>query len=593
MYDFGLIGNCQISALVGNDGTVPWLCLPRPDSPPVFGSLLDPDGGFLRAAPTEYASSRQRYLKNTNILLTEFTCTDGSQISLTDFCPRFEQHGRMYRPASFFRMIRPEQGAAKISVSCRPVLGWKKTPATPIRANSHVRYEFPEGMLRIATNMPLTYLLEEESFLLQEPIFIAVLWDSPLEADLKQVTLDFLERTERYWQRWVKHCSIPSLFQEDVIRSALTLKLHCYEDTGAIIAATTTSLPEKIGGERNWDYRFCWLRDAFFTLNAFYHLGHFEEMEGFLRFILNIVNYQDDLSPVYSLDQKAPTPEHLHTNWQGHRGSRPVRSNNAAADQVQNDIYGELILTLSPIYLDERFHHLRSPHLDKTMQWLVSRCCDFIGKPDAGIWEIRGSQLEHSFTNAMCWAGIDRTIKIIEGGKLLSTGSVFVNKLRSCLTLAASRITAASKNNVVSNSPDDATLDASLLLLPILRFPDKAICERTTAAIASGLTAGALDPCDDPFLLFRYRRNDDFGSPEDPFLICSFWLAQAYARLGDRQKGIKILQSLKACANPLGLYAEHFSSQTRTQLGNFPQAYSHVGLVNAAFAVSPSWMDVL
>lgn len=592
MYDFGLIGNCQISALVGSDGTVPWLCFPRPDSPPVFGSLLDPDGGFLRSAPMEYSSSRQNYLKNTNILTTDFECADGSQVSLTDFCPRFEQHGRMYRPASFFRIIRPEAGAAKIKVSCRPVLGWEKTPATPIRANSHVRYEYPEGMLRVATNMPLTYLLEEESFLLQEPIFIAVLWDSPLEADLKQVSLDFLERTERYWQRWVKHCSIPSLFQEDVIRSALTLKLHCYEDTGAIIAATTTSLPERIGGERNWDYRFCWLRDAFFTLNAFYHLSHFEEMEGFLRFILNIVNYEDDLSPLYSLDLKTPTQELQHANWAGYANSRPVRSNNAAADQVQNDVYGELILALSPIYLDERFHHLRSPHLDKTMRWLANRCCESIGKSDAGIWELRGVRLEHSFTNAMCWAGIDRTIRMAETQKLPSTDPSFLGKLHSSLALASSRIGAAARNGVVGNSPGDATLDASLLLLPILRFPDKEVCEKTTAAIASGLRAGATSP-DDEHLLFRYRRADDFGTPEDPFVICSFWLAQAYARLGHREKGIQILNSLKSCANHLGLYAEHYSPATRTQLGNFPQAYSHVGLVNAAFSVSPSWMEVL
>jgi len=385
MYDFGLIGNCQISALVAQDATVSWLCLPRLDSPPVFGSLLDPNGGSFKISPSHGASHRQSYAKNTNVLITEVDCDDGSQFSVTDFCPRFEQHGRLYRPASLFRIIRPQQGTPKINIACRPVLGWDKTPARPIRANSHLRYEYPNGMLRVATNMPLTYLLGEAQFILQDPIYIAVLWDSPLEADIKQVSLDFLERTMEYWQRWVKHCSVPYLFQEEVIRSALVLKLHCYEDTGAIIAATTTSLPERVGGERNWDYRFCWIRDAVFTLNAFYHLGQFEEMEGFLKFILNIVNFQDDLLPVYSLEQKAPLPEFEHGNWAGYEGSQPVRSNNAAALQVQNDVYGELILTLSHIYLDERFHHLRSPQLTHTLQWLASRCCDSIGKPDADL----------------------------------------------------------------------------------------------------------------------------------------------------------------------------------------------------------------
>lgn len=593
MYDFGLIGNCQISALIGRDGTVSWLCLPRPDSPPVFGSLLDPDGGFLSSAPDEYVRSRQHYLKNTNILVTEFECGDGARVSLTDFCPRFEQHGRMYRPPSFFRVIKPEQGSAKIKVACRPVAGWEKTPVLPVQANSHLRFELPEGTLRITTNMPLTYLLGEESFLLQESIYIAVLWDLPLEADLKQVTLDFQDRTEHYWHRWVKHCSIPSLFQEDVIRSALTLKLHCFEDTGAIIAATTTSLPERLGGERNWDYRFCWIRDAFFTLSALYHLSHFEEMEGFLRFILNIVNYDENLAPVYSLTQKKPTPEILHSNWKGFKNSRPVRSNNAAADQVQNDVYGELILALSPIYLDERFHHLRSMQLDKTIYWLARKCCDLIGKPDAGIWEFRGSSLEHSFTNTMCWAGIDRTIKMIDTGKLPPTTILSKASLQASLAFVSQRIRAAAKNGVVSNSPTDSSLDASLLMLPILRFPDRKICENTTAAIASGLSVVKSKESVEHFLLYRYLREDDFGKPEDPFLICSFWLAQAYARLGDHAKGIKILRSLKSCENHLGLYAEHFSPHLEAQLGNFPQAYSHVGLVNATFAVSPSWMEVL
>lgn len=593
MYQFGLIGNCQISALIGSDGSVPWLCLPRPDSAPVFGSLLDPNGGVLKSAPVEYRSSRQTYVKNTNILLTDFFGVDGNEVQVTDFCPRFEQHGRMYRPASYFRIITPLKGSTKIRVSCRPILGWEKVPAIPILGNSHLRFELPQGLLRIATNMPLTYMLDEESFLLLEPIFIAVLWDSPLEADLRQVTLDFLERTERYWQLWVKHCSIPSLFQDDVIRSALTLKLHCYEDTGAIIAATTTSLPEKPGGERNWDYRFCWLRDAFFTLKAFYHLSHFEEMEGFLRFLLNIVNYNDGLSPVYSLGQNIPTPEQLHLGWEGFDHSRPVRSNNAAATQIQNDVYGELILAFAPIYLDERFYHLRSPNLDKMLHWLALRCCEYIGKPDAGIWEIRGVQIEHTFTNVMCWAGIDRILKISQDRKLRAANSGFLNYLEQAAKQARIRIAAATLNGTARNGPLDPTLDASLLLLPILRFPDSEVSRRTTEAIASELAADRENSDGDKYLLFRYRRNDDFGVPEDPFLICSFWLAQAYACLGDREKGIRILRSLRHCANELGLYAEHFSPSQSLQLGNFPQAYSHVGQVNAAFALSPPWIDIL
>lgn len=591
MYNFGIIGNCQVSALVDQTGSVSWLCFPRPDSPPVFGSLLDSDGGELTTQVSRFKTSSQTYVRNTNILLTTLMDQEGGKAELVDFCPRFEQNGRMYRPSSLFRVIRPASGTPRMEIKSKPVSGWdKKDVKISRRDDFSVQYDLPRGCLRIYTNMPITYLLEGGSFLLQEEIYLAVLWDSTLDSDIRQTSLDYLSRTEAYWQRWVKHCSIPSCFQSEAIRSALVLKLHCYEDTGAIIAATTTSLPEQLGGQRNWDYRYCWLRDAFFTLSAFYHLSHFDEMEGFLRFLLNIVNFNDDLSPCYTVDRKLPIPEIIHHNWRGYSSSDPVRSNNAAANQVQNDVYGELVLALAPIYLDERFHHLRSDHLDKTISWLAQRCCDSIGKSDSGIWELRGVSQEHSFTNAMCWAGIDRVIRIIENKKLISHKSGFLGALKKSERRARERILAAVRDNVVTNGPADESLDASLLLLPVLRFPDDRLCEHTVHAVAAGLNAG--DDLKSHFL-YRYLRRDDFGNPQDPFVMCSFWLAHAYARLGKRKEGLLVLETSIGAANDLGLFSEHFSPKLNRQLGNFPQAYSHVGLINAAFAVSPSWQEIL
>jgi GH15 family glucan-1,4-alpha-glucosidase len=590
MYNFGLIGNCQVSALISTVGDIAWYCLPRPDAPPIFGALLDPEAGQLSVSLEELADNRQSYVRNTNILVTTLTASDGSELEITDFCPRFEQNGRMYRPAVLHRMIRPTKGSARVKVICSPILGWEKQFATPRRTNSHLKYTYPTGCLRIYTNMPMTYLLQGNSFLLQEDVFISIVWDSRLESDIRQATLDALDRTENYWRRWVKHLSIPTLFQEEVIRSALVLKLHCYEDTGAIIAATTTSLPEELMGQRNWDYRYCWLRDAFFTLSAFNHLSHFEEMEGFLRFLLDLVNYRDDLAPVYSIDRQLPIPEITHKNWRGYSDSLPVRSNNAAANQVQHDVYGELILALAPIYLDERFHHLRSSQLDKTIYWLAQRCCESIGKPDAGIWELRGIVQEHTFTNAMCWAGVNRVVGMIERGKLSSTADLPIDRLKNAEKFAIERINAAVVGEVVTNSPQDMTLDASLLLLPILRFPDQKLSAQTLKAIATQLQVR--DSKYDNFI-YRYRRDDDFGSPNDPFVICSFWLAQAYARMGESERGIEILDSVLCASNHLGLFSEHFSPKNQIQLGNFPQAYSHVGLINAAFSVSPSWQEVL
>lgn len=593
MYNLGLIGNCQVSALIDTEGTLQWLCLPRPDSPPVFGSLLDPEGGSFRLGPVQETVKSQEYVKNSAILRTTFSLDGENEAELIDFCPRFEQYGRTFRPASVIRILRPSKGMLRIKVSCKPVNGWEKLPAQALRGNSHMRFSLPLGELRLVTNMPLTYLQEEKEFLLQEPLYFALMWDLPLEDDLSKVCLTFLEKTENYWRTWVKHCSIPVLHQAEAIRSAITLKLHCYEDTGAILAATTTSLPEIHGEERNWDYRFCWLRDSFFTLSALYHLSHFEEIEGFLRFLINIIDFNHELGPVYTIDQSLPLPEKTMTQWRGFEGAAPVRVNNAAATQVQNDVYGELILTLSPIYFDERFHFLRKSHLHRIMTWLTERCIESIGRPDAGLWELRGMQFEHSFTNLMCWAGLDRMIQILEKGSMGPMDKQTLTRYQEHRQRAADRIYAAVRDGVVCNSPEDNSLDASLLLLPVLRFPDAALNRSTTEGIALGL---ALDKNSTPGsnLLFRYRRFDDFGTPESGFLICSFWLSQAYAAIGEIDKGRELLASLDQYANHLGLYAEHVAlTGNRVQLGNFPQSYSHVGLINAAFAVSPHWMQVL
>ncbi|MBC7661833.1 MAG: glycoside hydrolase family 15 protein [Chitinophagaceae bacterium] len=591
MYQLGLVGNCQVSGLINQHGGLTWLCMPRPDSAPVFGDLLDSEGGTFTVCPVDHATIHQRYRTNTAILESEWTLSDEQKFKITDFCPRFEQHGRMYRPAAFFRIVEPISGFTRIKVKFKPIKGWSKDHVRAQRGNSHLRFPMDGGVLRLVTNMPLTYLLSEQEFLLQEPLYFAVLWDMPLEDDLKQVATQFLDKTESYWRTWVKHASIPSLFQGEVIRSAITLKLHCYEDTGAVLAATTTSLPEHPGAPRNWDYRYCWLRDTFFTLSALFHLSHFEEMEGFLHFVMNIVDYQKDLAPVYTIDKQLPIPEQTMENWEGYQDSRPVRIRNAAATQVQNDVYGELVLTLAPIYRDERFHHLRNAHLEKMLLWLGDKCIQSIGQPDAGLWELRGLQQEHTFTNIMCWAGLDRIVKILALRPFPSAEPLALNRFKQHRERAAARIRAAVKDGIVRNGPEDDSFDASVLLLPILGYPDRELCLSTTIGIAAAL--GSEVPDSASSYLYRYKRQDDFGKPESAFLICSFWLAQAWAVCGCKDKGLRVLDQLKECANSLGLLPEHWDNVNKRHLGNFPQTYSHVGLINAAFAASPAWIDVL
>ncbi len=593
MYPYGLIGNCQISALVSKAGSIDWLCLPRPDSDPVFGYLLDPDGGHfsINAAGKGDASSRQYYIENTNILTTDISTSETDSFRITDFCPRFVQHGRMFRPMMVCRIVEPLTGSPNIKVTCKPVAGWSKEPVRPVRGNSHLRFEFSNDSLSLATNMPLTYLSEETAFPLKEKLYFVLSWSAAIEEDLQQMTERFLAQTEDYWRTWVKHCSIPSLFQKETIRSALVLKLHCYEDTGAILAALTTSLPEEVGAQRNWDYRYCWLRDAYFVLSAFHNLGHFEEMDGYLKFLLGIAQKHKEsherLAPVYSLSQDLPVPETIRSLWRGYNGQSPVRTNNQAAEHIQNDVYGELALTLAPIYLDDRFVHLRDKVHEDMLSNLARLCERSISTPDAGLWEVRNGWQEHSFTNLMSWAGLERTVRI-QNREYLKNLSLDTIKARD---RAFAAIQKATNSGSIRNGPNDTSFDAALALASVLRLPEEKLCRETIRDIQKNLALSAERPNSSFF--YRYVRNDDFGKPASAFVICSFWVAQGLARLGCREEAQRFLEDAAGAANHVGLFSEHFLPATRTQLGNFPQAYSHVGLINSAFAVSPPWSEVL
>lgn len=440
--------------------------------------------------------------------------------------------------------------------------------------------------------MSMTFLTECAPFQLSGTIYFGLTWGHAIEDDIVSVSRNFLEKTIHYWHTWVKHCTIPPYFQKETIRSALALKLHCYEDTGAILAALTTSLPEELNSERNWDYRHCWLRDAAFVLSAFHNLGHFEEMEGFLKYLLNIANskevLKEGLRPVYSLDMTLPLPEKEHSLWAGFGNSKPIRSNNQAAAHIQNDVYGEMILTLCPIFFDERFHHLRTKEIENLICSLVKSCELNISKADAGLWEFRHGWQEHSFSNLMCWAGIDRTINVYNNGflKNIDIDSLYISREK-----CQQAIESAVFDGSLRNGPKDDNFDASLLFLPLLRYPNSELCKATVMAIYDNLqiknNAGPTG------FLYRYLRKDDFGVPKSSFLICSFWLAKALVKVDKADLAIEVIRKIIQSSNHLGLFSEHFVPQLSLQCGNFPQAYSHVGLINSAFSVSPTWDLIL
>lgn len=582
----GLIGNCQISALVERGGAVVWCCLPRFDSEPVFSTLLDAqDGGRFLVGPVEEGPGEQAYIENSNILETTFKTTSGS-FRVLDFAPRFTQHDRLFRPTQLFRVVEPLEGTPRVRVVCEPRIGWSKGVPARLNGSNHIRFEGFESQLRLTSDIPVSYL-GGQPFTLTERRHLALTWGAPIEEPLRSLSERFLNETQRYWQRWVKECNIPPLYQDAVIRSGLALKLHCFEDTGAIVAAMTTSIPEAPGSRRTWDYRYCWLRDAYYSLGAFRILGHFEELESFIHYLMNVAGGAPDLdlSPLYTIDGSRSPEEVILEGWPGFRGEGPVRVGNGAALHTQNDVFGEMVLALVPVFLDERFRAERSKPALKLIERLARKAISVVGKPDAGIWEYRNEWKPQTFSNLMCWAAADRMARV---------ASLHARALEQEFRGAAERIreeiVAKAWSHEMSSfvgTLGGRDLDASLLQMAYLRFlplEDERL-HKTIDAIQQGLSNNGW--------LYRYRLDDGFGSPTVAFIICTFWLAEALADIGRKAEAKKIMDRAHSTLAPLGLLSEDYEMSSLRMWGNFPQAYSHVGLIHAAFAASPRWSEVL
>jgi GH15 family glucan-1,4-alpha-glucosidase len=584
--DLGVVGNCQFSAFVDRQGEICWCCLPRFDSEPVFSTLLDQEnGGRFRIGPANGEAGSQRYLPNTNILETAFTTPTGS-FRVIDFAPRFIQFDRAFRPTQLYRIVEPIEGTPRINAVCEPKLGWSKAQPSEIQGSHHVRFEGFQGKLRLTTDIPLSYLGGKAFTLTGRQHFI-LSWGAPIEEPLAPLCERFLNQTTRYWRQWVKQCDVPPMYQHEVIRSALALKLHCFEDTGAIIAAMTTSIPESPGSGRTWDYRYCWLRDSYYVLNAFGLLGQFEEREQFVQYLLNVAGESPDLNlaPLYRVDGSTKLEESILEHWPGYNGEQPVRIGNAAAEHSQNDIYGEMVLALMPIFLDERMSDERSPAALRLIEELSRKAISLAGVPDAGIWEYRTEWKPQTFSSLMCWAAADRMARIAD---IHSPGQTA--DFRSAADRIHAEIVQHSWNVGKSSFVGQyggGDLDASLLQMAHLRFLpcDDPRLRSTVAAIQKDLDRNGW--------LQRYAFNDGFGQPTVAFVICTFWLIEALAVTCKREEARAVFDRIRSVLSPLGLLSEDYDAGTSRMWGNFPQTYSHVGLIHAAFAASPRWEDIL
>ncbi len=580
IYQTGLIGNCSFLAHIHKNTNVEWMCWPRFDSSFVFGGLLDKgNGGEFTVLPEGDCSTEQYYLENTNVLCTEVTCATG-RYRIFDFAPRFQQYDRFFKPLMLMRKIEVLEGAPRVRVICRPRYNYGLSKLNPHRGSNHIQFHGAGDIIRLTTNIPLTYIFDEQYFVLNEVKYLALTYGAPLEAPLKSTCEDFLGKTIDYWRTWIKHSSIAQFHQKYVIRSALTLKIHQFEDTGAIIAASTTSLPESPGSGRNWDYRYCWLRDTYYVIAALNHIGHFEEMERYFNYVSDISVSEDfRYQPLYGINGQKHLEESVLTHLEGYLGNQPIRIGNQASEHIQNDIYGQVLISLLPLYVDHRFVFSERKDSYRWIDYVLTKVEKTIDEKDAGIWEFRNFANTHCYSNLFQWAGCTAAAKMARsiGNRDLEVRAEnlrarAVRHIENCYDPV---------RKVYTHAVGSTHLDASTLQLIMMHYldPGSQRAKDHLAALEKELKTPK-------GLFYRYLHSDDFGRPKTTFLICAFWYVEALASVGRIDDAIREFENLIQYSNHLLLFSEDVDEETGSQWGNFPQAYSHVGLMNAAFRIS-------
>ena len=594
--DYGVIGNCNIACLVDAEATIVWGCFPRLDGDPLFCSLLDGDHshrlpehryGMFAIEVINAERYEQAYLENSAILRTTVTDARDAAVEITDFAPRYQQFARYFRPPMIVRRISPLRGRPRIRIRLRPLFEDGSRAPEITRGSNHVRFVSPSLTMRLTTNGPSSYITEERIFLLDQPIDLIFGSDEALNAPIESTARELYERTLDHWRSWVRSLSIPFEWQEAVIRAAITLKLCNFEETGAIVAALTTSIPEAPGTGRNWDYRFCWLRDAYFVIHALNRLGTTRTMESYLSFIGNIVEEANDadLRPVYGITRYTDMDERIVPALAGFRGSGPVRMGNQAHLQIQNDVYGSVVLASAHAFFDHRLARRGDVTLYHQLERLGLRAVAKFDKPDAGPWEFRGIALTHTFSGVMCWAACDRLARIAEHLGWQGRAKAWRKRADRLHRKICAQCWNKKLGSFVSSFGGDK-LDATLLLLHEVNFlaADDPRFLATVEAVGNRLKRGDF--------LFRYDMQDDFGQPETAFIICVFWYIDALAALGRSEEARALFESVLARRNPLGLLSEDIDHKTFELWGNFPQTYSMVGLINSAVRLSSSWEEV-
>ena len=592
--DLAIIGNGRIAALVDASASIVWCCVPRFDGDPVFCSLLgggNPgDGGSFAITLEGAVRSEQEYLTNTPILVTRHYDQTGGGVEITDFCPRHAEPGALLPPPFLVRQVRPIGGRPSIRVSVNPKSDYGCKSRQHSIGGNHISYEGDQA-LRLTTDAPIGSIVDGSTFHLKQTITLMFGLDEPVAArsDVTSIGTAMLEQTQEYWLVWWRNLQLPAEWSDAAIRAAITLELNAYEPTGAIIPAVTTSIPEAPDTGRTWDYRYCWPRDAYFTAAALSRMNQLRSVESYLRFLLDVADRSEDsrLVPIYDLDGGPIPAERVASCLPGYRGMGPVRVGNKASEQAQHDLYGEAVLTAERLFSDSRRVRPDDNPRDmyaallKRLEPFGGQAAQLYDKPDAGLWELRGAERVHTFSSLMCWVACDRLSKYAKRA-INEARSNFWREKATTIRETIMKRSWNEKLNAFTATMDGDSLDASLLLMPRFDFvsANDPRFVGTVSAIEKQLKHGDF--------VYRYVERDDFGFPENAFLVCTFWYIEALAAMGGarRKEARALFEKVLSARNRHGLLAEDLDPQTLEQWGNFPQTYCMAGIIDCAFALA-------
>jgi len=586
----GVVGNCAFSALIDPHGRVVWSCLPRFDGDPVFHALLGgDDGAGAFAIEIEHLDKALQYYEpNTAVLHTELWDTKGQGILITDFAPRFPSRGRFFRPTMLVRRVRPLQGAPRIRVQLTPRFDWGAVVPAITSGSNHIRFVGDQQTLRLHTDASVSHVLSQQPFLLTRELNFMLGPDETLEGGIAETARHFEQETLTYWRNWSQRLALPLEWQDAVIRAAITLKLSMFEDTGAIVAAMTTSIPEAPGSQRNWDYRYCWLRDAFFVVRALNSLAEVGTMEDYLRWLSNAVIGANGghVQPLFGIGLERDLPERICKHLPGYRGMGPVRVGNQAHEHFQHDVYGNIVLGAAQAFHDRRLLHPAGLAEFKQLEAAGEKAVLIFDQPDAGMWELRTRSRVHTSSALMSWAACDRLGKIaltLQQGERAAYWQQHARAMRERILREAW----CEERQAFAESFGGHDLDASVLLMA-----EVGLIDPMDPRFIATLEALEKHLCDGPYMR-RYEAADDFGTPETAFNICTFWRIDALARVGRVEEARAIFETMLKARNSLGMLSEDTHATTGEMWGNYPQTYSMVGIINAAVRLSAAWDTVI